>query len=46
MRFFVFTLKGNQLSLHQQVKNPLWVAVPFTNTTIDISRGRMVIRKP
>lgn len=41
---YVFTLKGNQLSLRHQVKDLLWSDVPVSDTTIDTSRGRVMIR--
>ncbi|WP_431711852.1 ISAs1 family transposase [Glutamicibacter uratoxydans] len=42
---YVFTLKGNQPTLHAQVKDLPWKQVPVTDTTIDTSHGRLVIRK-
>lgn len=42
---YVFTLKGNQPTLHAQVQDLPWKDVPATDTTIDTSRGRSVIRK-
>lgn len=42
---YVFTLKGNQRTLHALVKSLPWSDVPVADTTIDTGHGRMVIRK-
>lgn len=42
---YVCTLKGNQPTLHSQVKDLPWTSIPIADTTIDTSRGRVVIRK-
>lgn len=42
---YVLTLKGNQPTLHALIRDLPWEEVPVTDTTIDTSHSRMVIRK-
>lgn len=42
---YVLTLKGNQPTLHALIRDLPWEGVPVSDTTIDTSHGRVVIRK-
>lgn len=42
---YVFTLKGNQPTLHTYIKDLPWEEVPVDDRTIDTSHGRVVIRE-